>query len=495
MNINIPNNYDKISIEELKIINIKDEIKKICYGEGSDYYYVICKDDIGITTKFPIDKIDLLLELFENNKLRKSSNQCYILKTLKKYLLVKRKIDDIKYKKDDFNISNKELLDLSSVKHNLFASITLKDKFNYINGLHEELLDNLKDFKYDVKQVSLIMDTMHDISAMLGNLTNDFIIKKQYSHLEKTNRKNIEALLSHSISEIINTITKFIIENKFAAENLYIYSAAKLFKLGFITPHLMRVYFMYIDFLLYYNDIISNTDYIATEVINNFSQYKNYYERIFAKFNINKTVENIEDVFKGGLKTITDNIEIEEIARGVFLHDIGKCLDLTYFVKMQEESTERTERHLSNTYHVLSKGLKGVNMVLYTAAFHHEYYGLGYGLFNSMYEVKADNTTEKNIISYDLKDVLDCNCLSYFPAKMLEIVDVYDSTLYPTMLNQIYKGKNISGTLSIMHDEYINKKTKLDPILFDIFLGYMGNLVHKDFSAHKISSENTILDK
>jgi HD-GYP domain-containing protein (c-di-GMP phosphodiesterase class II) len=61
--------------------------------------------------------------------------------------------------------------------------------------------------------------------------------------------------------------------------------------------------------------------------------------------------------------------------------------------------------------------------------------------------------------------------LGYFPAKVLEIIDVYDSVTDP---NRKYrKAMNPQEALAMMEEEFINKHHKIDIILFDIFTKFV----------------------
>jgi hypothetical protein len=68
--------------------------------------------------------------------------------------------------------------------------------------------------------------------------------------------------------------------------------------------------------------------------------------------------------------------------------------------------------------------------------YHHEYYGdpAGYGYFRAyLQQYKKSNPAAKldYCITYELEPMLDYHALAYFPAKVLEIIDVYDSLTDP----------------------------------------------------------------
>jgi hypothetical protein len=108
--------------------------------------------------------------------------------------------------------------------------------------------------------------------------------------------------------------------------------------------------------------------------------------------------------------------------------------------------------------------------------YHHEYYGeaSGYGYFRAyLQQYKKINPSAKQdyCITYELEPILDYQALAYFPAKILEIIDVYDSLTDP---NRLYREPlKPEGALILMHEEFIRKAVKIDPILFHIFEMYI----------------------
>jgi HD-GYP domain-containing protein (c-di-GMP phosphodiesterase class II) len=74
-------------------------------------------------------------------------------------------------------------------------------------------------------------------------------------------------------------------------------------------------------------------------------------------------------------------------------------------------------------------------------------------------------------ITCELESILGFRALAYFPAKILEIIDVYDSLTDP---HRVYRASMSSEeALTLMYREFIIKRRKIDPILFDIFTGFI----------------------
>ena len=67
--------------------------------------------------------------------------------------------------------------------------------------------------------------------------------------------------------------------------------------------------------------------------------------------------------------------------------------------------------------------------------------------------------------------MLDAEVLAYFPAKVLEIIDVFDSVTDP---NRKYrKAMTPDDALQMMYEEFIVKHQKIDLIIFEIFARFV----------------------
>jgi HD-GYP domain-containing protein (c-di-GMP phosphodiesterase class II) len=70
-------------------------------------------------------------------------------------------------------------------------------------------------------------------------------------------------------------------------------------------------------------------------------------------------------------------------------------------------------------------------------------------------------------ISYEVEPMMDYQALAFFPAKILEIVDVFDSLTDP---NRKYrKAVTTDEAIALMEEEFVIKHRKIDIILFDLF--------------------------
>jgi HD-GYP domain-containing protein (c-di-GMP phosphodiesterase class II) len=78
-----------------------------------------------------------------------------------------------------------------------------------------------------------------------------------------------------------------------------------------------------------------------------------------------------------------------------------------------------------------------------------------------------------------MEPILAFRTLAYFPAKVLEIIDVYDSLTD----SRAYRASMSSEeALDLMFREFIIQHRKIDPILFDIFTAFIRD---KELAASK----------
>ena len=120
--------------------------------------------------------------------------------------------------------------------------------------------------------------------------------------------------------------------------------------------------------------------------------------------------------------------------------------------------------------------------IVSTGLLHHDYYGAPYGYhqlgtFQNRFEErrgsKRDTSPTKYCISYNINDVGYGNTLSYFPNKILEIIDVYDAM---TDSEKKYRSKPMTPeeALTLIRKDFLEgDHLGIDPILFDIFTDFL----------------------
>jgi len=242
---------------------------------------------------------------------------------------------------------------------------------------------------------------------------------------------------------------------------------------GTIVQHMTRVYLNGIAFFAYYNNLVSGSSAIQKLRISFASKYRNYYKTLLPHVNSEDIV--LERVFYGGMRAIPPDL-IFKWSTGFLIHDIGKAEDIEYHESEAAYDRNIVIEHVKKGYKSIKSKTNYSNEASLIAGYHHEYYGdpTGYGFFRAyLQQYKKQNPDAKQdyCISYELEPVLDFKAISYFPAKVLEIIDVYDSVTDP---NRVYrKALSPEEALVMIREEFIEKHFKIDIILFDIFASFI----------------------
>ena len=122
-------------------------------------------------------------------------------------------------------------------------------------------------------------------------------------------------------------------------------------------------------------------------------------------------------------------------------------------------------------YSYLKHFIKYNDEVSLIVGLHNEYYGHGHGIFLNYYNSIINRKpflSPNYIISFDYNDALKLSSISYFPSKVLEIVNLFD--------NMVYSNKEIldyNKALEVMKENYLDKDVKIDPIIFDVFSSFV----------------------
>jgi HD-GYP domain-containing protein (c-di-GMP phosphodiesterase class II) len=240
---------------------------------------------------------------------------------------------------------------------------------------------------------------------------------------------------------------------------------------GTVIQHMTRVFLNGLAFLTYYNEQVS-TSSIINKLRVAFERdriYKKFYSGLLPHLDERKM--GLERVFLGGMRAIPE-ASFLNWATGFLIHDIGKASAVEYHEGEAAYNRDIVVEHVKLGYtSVMTKTNYSRDAGLITG-YHHEYYGDpgGYGYFRSYLEQykKANPTARQDYcISYELEPMIDFQALGFFPAKALEIVDIYDSVTDP---NRKYrKALEPEEALSMMKEEFIDKHRKIDLILFEIF--------------------------
>ncbi len=409
---------------------------------------ILCKN--FETEQHEINTLNILYK--QKNRFWNDNVSTWAYYVLEEDILMHLGIEENTEKFHGFTESYGELLSLSSVER-VEALISSKQKLQNI------------DFKSDKNN--------REISeAVVAGTTDTILLNKVI--LEDLMKLTPEIAKIHSkaavdeTSEIVKIATHLLSDY---SGDFSIFSKMIEESNGTTIKHMTRTFVMTLSFLKYYNHLL-NSGYAAKVRVKFSSVYRDQYEKIFPKEEDSHLI-TLERVFMGGMASIPE-IETNAIGIGFLLHDLGKQVDLEYFEGSEGYVKERIQAHATNGFNELLKRTVYPPVVSAIAGFHHEYYGdeSGYGPLRGFISRKFPNKIRSEyFLSYSLKDVYNGEAQCFFPAKMLELVDVYDALTDPGRKYRIPL-KPVEA-IEFIRDKFLKKHTKIDPILFDMFELYL----------------------
>jgi len=242
---------------------------------------------------------------------------------------------------------------------------------------------------------------------------------------------------------------------------------------GTIIQHMTRVYLKGLAFLSYYNKLISSSSFINKLRVTFNEKYCLFYRSLLPHVHLEDLT--LERIFLGGMRAIPEQI-FYNWAIGFLVHDIGKASAVEYHEGEASYNRDIVMEHVRVGYTSIMNKTNYPRDAGLITGYHHEYYGdpSGYGFFRICLEqYKKINPLIKPdyCITYEVEPMMDYKALAFFPAKVLEIIDVFDSLTDP---NRKYrKAITTEDALAIMEDEFIKKHPKLDVVLFELFSKYI----------------------
>ncbi|MCL2762188.1 MAG: metal-dependent phosphohydrolase [Treponema sp.] len=246
---------------------------------------------------------------------------------------------------------------------------------------------------------------------------------------------------------------------------------------GTIVKHMTHVYLNGLAFLSYYNELVSSTSIINKLRINFDKKYRSFYQSLLP--HIHPEDITLERVFLGGMRAIRET-ELQNWTVGFLIHDIGKAAAVEYHEGEAAYNRDIVVKHVTAGYTAVMNKTNFPREAGLITGYHHEYYGdaSGYGYFRTYFDRYRKANPQMRLdycITYDLEPMMDYEALAYFPAKILEIVDIFDSL---TDTNRKYR-KAMSPEMAIvtMREEFIEKNCKIDIILFDIFQKFVSESI------------------
>ncbi|PTY40688.1 hypothetical protein [Brachyspira hampsonii] len=362
------------------------------------------------------------------------------------------------YKKFQYCISSdKEIAKKEEEILDNIINMSNKETASYMRQYAAKLASYRKNF-LDSETAELICKILMEISFVLRIQYINYLKDKENNTLKNDDYdiNNLSKILQILISEIAMIIYSKEYETNNIFDNFY------ALKSNTIIGHCLRIFFMIIEATCFFNKKLSKG--AANKMRIDFKKtYYKFSERIYKRYNLNNT-NTLDSNVKLGVRKI-ENSTISEIAIGVLMHDISLDKPKDYIPIQSEEK----DNHSIKDYGFAKYFMRGNEGVALTVSLHHEYYSHGYGLFTELYKAvlrRNPNHKIEYIVSYDYKDILTLQSLTYLPAKMLEVIDVYD-TLTMGM------NKTPKEAISFMIENFLEKEIMLDPIITDIFIEYL----------------------
>ncbi|MCL2193372.1 MAG: metal-dependent phosphohydrolase [Treponema sp.] len=349
-------------------------------------------------------------------------------------------------------------------EYEAIAGMNDVERVRHINK-DKERLENLMTIK--PRQENLITEALVE-TARDAILHNHASLVNAMSLTANDAKKQTQDLVD-STRELVKASIQLISTNIFNNELM---NALVLKSNGTIIQHMTRVYLNGLAFLSYFNKQVSSSHVINKIRVSFDDKYRRFYQTLLP--HIHPDHFTLERIFLGGMRAINE-IDFYNWATGFLIHDIGKATAVEYHEGEAAYNRDVVTEHVRIGFaNVVGKTNYPQEAALITG-YHHEYYGDpgGYGVFRAYFEqYKNKNTFVKQgyCISYDLAPVLDYKVLAYFPAKVLEIIDVFDSVTDPH--RKYRRAMSTEEALDMMREEFIIKHPKLDIILFDIFANF-----------------------
>jgi len=449
-------------------MNSNSEYMSLNFDELKANLYEIKKNKIPIWRRkksgefviLPIEKIDLFFGTDDINEVR-----FYIEIRWRDSI----KIDFSPFKKEKqemkkvFLKENSDIVDPYLAKREEVRTLSMRereDEYDYI-------LDILSKIDPPDKMIG-----SGNISELIDAISGAFVISKtsieesfiddsadSHEHLKKVAQKT---------KVMVQTFIEILSKNE-AANNFINLLGEK--STGSTVDHMNGVFLTFISFCFYYNSYFAKGKIARLR-----PEFKSKFIALYERILPDNPPESLEDVFKGGMRGFTSE-EMLQFGLGALLHDIGKVDNIDYFEGSEKFDRKIIMKHAPISYNMIVKSREFEPEVALLSALHHEYYNdkAGYGISKILFSDKNRKFRSPSYaLSYDIGDVKKGAALAYVPAKILEIIDVFDAL---TDKKRKYRDREftVDEALIIMKEDFIEKNVKLDPLLFSIFLDFVNN--------------------
>ena len=333
----------------------------------------------------------------------------------------------------------------------------------------------LDELKLEAKAPKVTNEIAIDIERLLTGLGMiarlDFIKHLKYIKSSKKNTsENFNAETGNLIVNIISSIVSYLEKDYMFRD---IFDNLDLLNDSNILSHGNRVCILMIEFLYYYNKAFNKG--LSNKLRQDYKNiYLDQYKKILSHLNVITTIEKLENVFKLGIRKFTSS-EIINYAIGAFYHDTT-MLNMMDFVPTDEfiKDGDFKDFHTSKAYYFLKYVMNQKDESSLIAGLHHECYGYGSGILKNFVNKKINDPKYKVefLMTFEPDDIINAEALAYFPAKMLEIVDIYDSLTFMGGS----RNENPSEVVMFMRENFIEDKIKIDPIIFNLFVQFLSEV-------------------
>ena len=372
------------------------------------------------------------------------------------------------------------------------GKMTYQDKLSIIETYNKELKEVKVDEKTKINRntAQQIVNAGNDVGLIAKVTMFESMKKIKDNEITQDQAKIENQEITETTSSLVTTIVNML---SFNTETQKVFTELRNYSDGGVMAHSNRVFISYVNFLTFYNNLIKRRHLVYNIRTVYEKVYRKFYDKVVetigGKYKIYDNLKTVEDCIDQGIKSVEEQ-EMYSYSVGALLHDVGKVKDLDYFEGADGRDYERIKKHLFNSYKLVSQTSEYPLEVILTVALHHEYYGLGYGPYEKLHKMKIEKYQGfqiQRIMSYNAKAIDDCEAFSYFPAKMLEIIDVYDALMDPARKYRGGKTFTPEEALNIMREDFIEKQVKLDPILYDVFVEFLSNSIEKDLMSFKLN--------
>lgn len=483
MSNDLTTKYDILTVKELK--TIKDQL----VSHNIPLFRVDKEKKI---IPFPTEQLSLIVdnEKYSNLKLYIPKNFSVFIEEFKSITQADNSSNDSDTNQPYVFRTPKESEKEMGKRISEISKMTYKEKVSTIERYNTELKKIVVDEEVGINKhtAQQIVNVGNDVGLIAKVTMFESIQKIKGEEITQEQAKIENQEITETTTNLVTTIVDMLSKN---TETQKVFDELRNYSDGGVMSHSNRVFISYVNFMAFYNNLINRRHLVHKIRTSYTNKYKKFYEQVeamFSKDTIRKNLATVEDCIDKGIKIIEER-EMNLYSVGALLHDIGKVKDLDYFEGANGRDYERIKKHLFNSYALVSQTSEYPLEVILTVALHHEYYGLGYGPYDHLYKLKLAKDPHfqiQRIMTYDAKAIDECEAFAYFPAKMLEIIDVYDALIDPARKYRGGKTFTPEEALNIMREDFVEKHVKLDPILYDVFVEFLSNSIEQDLMACKL---------